>query len=54
MTVEELIELLKQIPDKNLQVIYDDYEQGRCRDWEWYYVNDDDNNKAIELRPTLI
>lgn len=55
MTVNELIKMLEQIPDKdkNLMIIHDDYEQGRCRLWEWYYVLDDDDY-AIELCPQLL
>ena len=56
MTVRELIEMLEQIPDKDKDkelVIYDDIEQGCCKDCEWYYVHDGDDY-AIELHPLLI
>ena len=54
MTVNELIQLLEQIPekDKDLMIIYDDYERGCCRSWEWHYVHDDDTY-AIELCPQV-
>ena len=56
MTVKDLIEMLNSIPeeDKELPIVYDDIEQGRCKWWEWSYVYDGDNDYAIELRPTLM